>query len=93
MTKEFMLRDTVINLTADIHDISSKLGYHDFIGTDEILFADIETYEHLMKRDENMIDSLIETFMDDIENNIEDADLAADATDIIERLNNLRKEG
>lgn len=86
----FAYRETCICLTSDIHELSKEIGYLDYISPEDIMRSDISTFESLMKRDTDMINTLIETFREDFEE-IEDEDIQSEITEMIERLEELKE--
>lgn len=87
--EEFMLREHCIFLTAEIHDISDRIGYFDYLSTNDIFRADLSTFEDLMSKDENAIETLIETLREDYEQT-DDDQLQCDIAAVIECLEELK---
>ncbi len=88
--KQFQFKETCICITAELHDVSAAIGYHDYQDTEEIFRADLATYEALMNRDGSMIDTLIETLQEDREYNTDDEELKSDIAELIEELKELK---
>lgn len=88
--EEFKHRETCIFITSEIHDINEKIGYYDYVCTEDKFRADLMTYEGLISRDEEMINTMIESLTEDLEE-AEDEDLQRDIREVIECLEELKR--